>query len=58
MVPLEDILETGNNLPLRGAKTDKQTNTQTDKQTDRQTDKQTDRQKDFFQKQIFVDSVG
>ena len=51
MVPLEDILKTGDNLPLLGGKN-------ANKQTDRQTDKQTNRDGNFFRNQIFVDSVG
>ena len=53
-MPLEDILETGDNLPLQG---EKNANKQTDRQTDRQTNRQTEMQKNFFQNQIFVDSV-
>ena len=47
MVPLEDILKTGNNLPLQG---EKNTNKHTDRQTDRQTEI-------LFPKFIPLDSV-
>ena len=51
MVPLEDILKTGDNLPLQGEKN-------ANKQTDRQTNKQTNRDaKKLFPKFIPLDSV-
>ncbi len=53
MVPLEDILKTARQqFTLAGGK-----NRQTNRQTDRQTNRQTEMQKNFFQNQIFVDSV-
>ena len=57
MVPLKNI-ENRQQFTLAGGKEYKQTDRQTNKQTNKQTDRQTNRQKNFFQNQIFVDSVG